>query len=198
MLPLLFMWVCLSSDSVGELSYKISAVQRAQGFAVRVHLEKADRHGWLTLYRIEGPQGGRKVVSKASVDRWQLPRTYELSDEVPGQFGWSYEVVWEPASRQVPASVLATYWPYGRLPQRPTLMVEDAKRGVLRCDFAEAGSYLMRGYNRFGEEVFTVPIEVAQGGTKRYLLPELPKGRYLVRILEPTAAISLAEVVLSL
>ncbi len=198
MLPLLFAWIWIGSDSIAGLSFRVSCVDKGPGFAVQVFLEKADRFGSLALYRVETPQAVRKLVSKVRVDRWALPKTYELYDGVKGQTGWSYEVVWEPATSAVRPSVLGTYWPYGQLPPPPRLHVEDAERGLLRCDFSEVGTYLMRGYNSFGEEVFTMSIEVAQKGPKRYQLPALPRGRYLVRIVEPTTAVSLAEVVISL
>jgi hypothetical protein len=50
---------------------------------------------------------------------------------------------------------LGVYYPYGRLPEPPKIHQEETGKPILRCVFPESGTYLVRGYNSYGEEVFT-------------------------------------------
>ena len=194
------MWVhglllLVFSDSVKGLSYKVSPMEGAGAFGVQVWINRADRFGWLVLYRRPPGMEGWSELQKAFVDRWQVPRAYVLQDSVRGEVGWAYRLVWRSGSTE---EELALYYPYGRIPAPPKIQQEEIGKPILRCIFPEPGNFLLRGYNSFGEEVFTFPVEISQACTERYQLPPLRKGRYLVRVLELESRVSLAEIVVTL
>ncbi len=190
-LPLLF---CLS-DSVRGLSYSVHLIEGSPTFEMQVWVQGSDRFGWLVLYRrLPGAQGWTEV-QKVYVDRWALPKVYRLQDVQRGEVGWAYRVVWRAGSQE---EELGVYYPYGRLPEPPKIHQEETGKPILRCVFPESGHYLVRGYNSYGEEVFTFSVEVSSASVERYRLPPLRKGRYLVRLLVPESGVSLAETIVVL
>lgn len=194
------MWVyglllLVFSDSVKGLSYMVSPMEGAGAFGVQVRVSRADRFGWLVLYRRLPGMEGWSELQKVFVDRWQVPRAYVLQDPVRGEVGWAYRLVWRSGSTE---EELALYYPYGRIPAPPKIQQEEIGKPILRCIFPEPGNFLLRGYNSYGEEVFTFPVEISGACTERYQLPPLRKGRYLVRVLEPESRVSLAEIVVTL
>jgi len=194
------MWVyglllLVFSDSVKGLSYVVSPIEGAVAFGVQVRVTRADRFGWLVLYRRLPGMEGWSELQKVFVDRWQVPRVYVLQDLARGEVGWAYRLVWRSGSTE---EELALYYPYGRMPAPPKIQQEEIGKPILRCIFPEPGNFLLRGYNSYGEEVFTFPVEISRACTERYQLPPLRKGRYLVRVLEPESRVSLAEIVVIL
>jgi len=185
---------CLS-DSAKGISYSVRLVEGSQTFGVQVRVEGADRFGWLVLYRrLPGAQAWAEV-QKVYVDRWILPKMYTLQDPLRGELGWAYRVGWRVGSQE---EELGVYYPYGRLPEPPNIRQEETGRPIIRCVFPEGGHFLVRGYNSYGEEVFTFSVEVPGATIERYQLPPLRKGRYLVRLLMPESGVSLAETIVAL
>lgn len=182
-------------DSIGGLHYSVQVVEGSPFFKLQFKVEQSERFGWIVLYRRLPGMSEWGEIQKVYVDRWVLPKEYFLEDKVRGEVGWSYRVVWRSANTE---TEIGTYHPYGRLPVPPCLAQEKPQSPVLRCTFFEPGRFLLRGYNSYGEEVFTLPIEVSGACVERYQLPPLRKGRYLVRILEPQSSVSLAEIVVAL
>ncbi len=182
-------------DSIAGLRYSIRVLEGTSSFKLAVKAERADRFGWIVLYRRLPGMNGWGEIEKVYVDRWVLPKEYSLEDKVRGEIGWSYRVVWRSANTE---TEIGTYYPYGRLPVPPRIHQEKPESRVLQCTFFEPGKFLLRGYNSYGEEVFTFPIEISEACVERYQLPPLRKGRYLVRLLEPQSSVSLAEIVVAL
>ncbi len=170
-------------------------IEGTRTFEVQVRVQGADRFGWLILYRrLPGAQGWTEV-QKVYVDRWVLPKVYKLQDPLQGEVGWAYRIVWRVGNQE---EELRVYYPYGRLPEPPKIHQEETGKPILRCIFPESGHFLVRGYNCYGEEVFTFSVEVSSASVERYRLPSLRKGRYLVRLLAPESGVSLAETVVAL
>ncbi len=182
-------------DSIAGLRYSIAISEGGQIFTVRLRITQSDRFGWIVLYRSLPGKREWSEVQKIYVDRWVLPKEYLLQDKVRGEVGWGYRVVWRSANTE---TELGTYYPYGRLPTPPHISQEKPGSPILRCTFYDSGKFLLRGYNSYGEEVFTVPLEVSEACVERYQLPPLRRGRYLVRLLEPQGSVSLAEIVVTL
>jgi len=185
-------------DSLQGLRYEVRPLANIQGFGVQLRLEKADRFGWFILYRRKPHERSWTEVSKVYVDRWRLPVDYCLQDKETGQVGWLYRLMWRSAGQPAQEVEIKTYWPFGKLPTPPEMSIENSASRTLRCAFSEAGQFLLRGYNSYGEEVFTISIETAGPQIERYQLPALRKGRYLLRLLDSTSLLSLAELVVSL
>lgn len=182
-------------DSVAGLRYSVQILEGSPFFKLQLKIEQADRFGWIVLYRRLPGMNGWSEIQKVYIDRWVLPKEYSLDDKVRGEIGWSYRVVWRSANTE---TEIGTYYPYGRMPVPPRINQEKPNSPILRCTFFESGKFLLRGYNSYGEEVFTLPIEVSGACVERYQLPPLRKGRYLVRLLEPQSSVSLAEIVVAL
>mgnify|MGYP001087859217 CR=1 FL=1 len=182
-------------DSIAGLRYSVRILEGSPSFKLQLKVERADRFGWIVLYRRLPGMNGWGEIQKVYVDRWVLPKEYSLEDKVRGEIGWSYRVVWRSANTE---TEIGTYYPYGRLPVPPRIHQEKPESRVLQCTFFEPGKFLLRGYNSYGEEVFTLPIEISEACVERYQLPPLRKGRYLVRLLEPQSSVSLAEIVVAL
>ncbi len=182
-------------DSIAGLRYSVQILEGSPFFKLQLKIEQADRFGWIVLYRRLPGMNGWSEIQKVYIDRWVLPKEYSLDDKVRGEIGWSYRVVWRSANTE---SEIGTYYPYGRMPLPPRINQEKPDSPILRCTFFEPGKFLLRGYNSYGEEVFTLPIEVSGACVERYQLPPLRKGRYLVRLLEPQSSVSLAEIVVAL
>ncbi len=183
------------ADSLAGLRYSIEVLENSSSFSLRLHVRQSDRFGWVILYRRLPGMSGWSEIQKVYIDRWQLPKEYLLRDPVRGEVGWAYRIVWRIANIE---TELGRYYPYGKLPTPPQITQEHPNSPVLRCVFHEPGRFLLRGYNSYGEEIFTLPIEVPEARTERYQLPSLRKGRYLVRLLEPQSNISLVETVVAL
>ncbi|MCX7606564.1 MAG: hypothetical protein N2170_04775 [Bacteroidia bacterium] len=184
--------LCWLTDTLGGIRYEWrGAVQEEQRFCIRIRIQQADRPVWLVLQEAL-PGGGWQESRKVYVDRWDLPKDCSLCKEggMPGQ---RIRFVLQGPTARGGQLVIYEGYPWGRPPTPPSVEIESSSPPRLRVYFADAGQYLLRCYNRFGEEVFTVPIEVSVSTEMRYELPERLRGLYLIRVQDAIIGKVIAE-----
>jgi len=170
------------SDSLPGLECRWEGPLHEEGalcFAVEV--KKVDRPVYLLLLEKRPGQEWREV-SRHLIDRWALPQTKRLcSKESPA--GTRIRLVVRGLGAQAPQHVLYDGLPWGEPPEPPTLEIFLNRRDfLLTLYFPQAGDYLLRCYNRFGEEIFTLPFQPAPYQKFQYRLPRTLRGVYLFQL----------------
>lgn len=107
-------------------------------------------------------------------------------------------VVLQGLTAQAGQVVLYEGYPWGAPPKPTRIDFELAQTPLLRLHLPEPGHYVLRCYNRFGEEVFTIPIESPYACEKLYAFPKSLRGAFLVRLCEVHRGQVLAEKSVSL
>lgn len=123
-----------------------------------------------------------REVRRVFIDRWTLPKEYSLCWN-GGQIGKKVRFVITLSTRPKPSYfVLWEGYPWGRIPLPPVIHFRETKPPALHLDFPDPGQYVMRCYNRFGEEVFTIPFDLTHPTQFDYMLPPQMRGNYLIQV----------------
>lgn len=168
-------------DSLRGVQYT-HVIREAEGgcLCARVYIQQADKPLFLL---VEGQLPGESwgVWQRVAIDRWSLPREVKVCTGSPkGGTKVRFRLVGPtPAAGQ---AILYEGFPWGPPPRPPEIhVVTEANPPLLRLLLGEGGTYLVRGYNRFGEEVFSLPIQESQAAEVTYVWPAL-KGQFLLQV----------------
>ncbi|GIV25705.1 MAG: hypothetical protein KatS3mg026_1397 [Bacteroidia bacterium] len=188
----LFFLFFISSDSL-VLEYRWEGPfyeERALCFSVEVR--RVDRPVYLLLLE-QRPGEGWRETSRQLIDRWALPQKKQLClAEAPA--GTRVRLVVRGLSAQAPQAVLYEGYPWGEPPELPSVDILQARPApLLTLYFPTAGRYLLRCYNRFGEEIFTLPFHPTHQEKVQYALPKLFKGVYLLQLYDLSSSKLLVE-----
>ncbi|RMF51763.1 MAG: hypothetical protein D6750_03160 [Bacteroidetes bacterium] len=170
------------SDSLPGLECRWEGPLHEEGslcFAVEV--KKVDRLVYLLLLEQRPGQAWREV-SRHLIDRWALPQKKRLCTQ-EGAVGTRIRLVVQGLGAQAPQRVLYDGFPWGEPPEPPTLEILPSRPDfLLTVYFPAAGNYVLRCYNRFGEEIFTLPFQSAPQQRFQYRLPRTLRGVYLFQL----------------
>ncbi|MCS7189503.1 MAG: hypothetical protein NZ933_06850 [Bacteroidia bacterium] len=152
------------------------------GACIKVWIKESDRQ--LLLIAQERQQDGRwLVLHKVCIDRWSLPKEYSLcvSGEKPGRY---IRFVLQGIRETSGIKVLYEGYPWGAPTPAPAIEITQDTPPKLNLSFFGEGNYLLRCYNRFGEEIFTIPIEARKDLHLSYAFPKVLRGIFLIRLYE--------------
>ncbi|MCS6790432.1 MAG: hypothetical protein NZ580_05585 [Bacteroidia bacterium] len=190
-MTLLYIIFCIT-DTLGfcTFAWKGIATDASQA-CLQVELIRSDRPFYVILQ--ESTQTGKwQEKNRLLIDRWSLPRAVELCI-LGKERGRKVRVLVSGITSSAPTYTIYEGYPWGPPPASPTMRIEGSSPRLLRLYIPTEGSYLLRCYNRVGEEVFTLPIQVAQPKEFLYTLPDQLKGSYLLQIYSIDAHKNLAE-----
>lgn len=189
--------LCWIADTAGFLTFAWKGVAiRESQTCLQVALLQSDRPFYIILQ--ESTQTGKwQEKNRLFIDRWSLPRTVEMCVAGKEQ-GKKVRILATGITSSGPVCPIYEGYPWGPPPASPIIQVEGDSPRLLRLYIPTEGSYLLRCYNRVGEEVFTLPIQVAQPKEFLYTLPHQLKGSYLLQIYSIDAHKNLAEKPISL
>lgn len=78
--------------------------------------------------------------------------------------------------------IYLTLCPQCKQSASPKIWVQkDTSALFLSCVFPQAGHWVLRAFDRYGQEIFTYPLHIENPGTRSYELPPL-QGRYLLQM----------------
>jgi len=170
------------SDSLRGLECKWEGpLSEGGALCFAVEVKKVDRPVYLLLLEQRPGQEWREV-SRHLIDRWALPQNNRLCSK-EGSVGTRIRLVVQGLGTHAPQRVLYDGFPWGEPPKPPTLeILLNRQDFLLDVYFPTAGDYLLRCYNRFGEEIFTLPFHPAPQQRFQYLLPKTLRGVYLFQL----------------
>lgn len=193
---MLLFWVWLwSIDSLQGVRFT-HTIREGVDFCLSLQVHSSDKPLFLVVQE-ESPRGEWITSKKVAIDRWSLPKQFEVCP-VPTYPSPKLRVVLQGPTPRAGQTVLYEGYPWGAPPKPTRIDLELAHTPLLRLYLPEAGDYLLRCYNRFGEEVFTIPIENTASSEKLYAFPKNLRGAFLVRLYEVRRGQVLAEKSLSL
>lgn len=186
------LWFALSDSLTGLDCRWEGPFYEERGLCFSVEVKKVDRLVYVLLLE-QRPGEGWREGSRHWVDRWALPQKKRLC-LAEGPAGTRVRLVVRGLSAQAPQSVLYEGFPWGELPEPPSLEILQGRPDpLLTLYFPVPGRYLLRCYNRFGEEVFTLPFHPAPREKVQYALPKSLKGMYLFQLYDLSASKVLVE-----
>lgn len=177
-LGLISLWL---SDSIPGIVYQWMGLSETKdGICAVVRIQAASR----PLYFVwqESSTGGAWVdIQRVNIDRWALPGEYRICRS-QGQPGSKVRLVLRGLTSQSPQAILYEGYLWGEPPLPPEISIENGKPYILRVVLSSAGAYILRAYNRFGEEIFTIPVEATSSQEFKYFLPEAIRGALLIQL----------------
>lgn len=186
---LVFLW--LPDSLPGTLYRWLGLSERAEGLCAAVSVQSTNRPLYF-IWQEHAGGGSWMDIQRIRIDRWELPRDYRICC-AQGQPGKKVRVVLRGLTAQSPQIVLYEGYPWGEPPAPSEISVETGKPCVLRVAVGSAGAYVLRAFNRFGEEVFTIPVEALSSQEFKYSLPETIRGALLVQLYSVSHRKVLAE-----
>lgn len=179
-------------DTMGFFTFAWKGVIADESRAcLRVELLQSDRPFYVILQESTHTAKWQEK-NRLLIDRWSLPRLVEMCVSGKEQ-GKKVRILASGIAASGPVYTIYEGYPWGPPPLSPTIRVEGDSPRLLRIYVPTEGSYLLRCYNRVGEEVFTLPIQVTQPKELLYTLPTQLKGSHLLQIYSIDAHRNLAE-----
>lgn len=178
---LLGLLLLFSSDSLVGVDYEwLGVKETTSGFCAEVRIVKTDRP---LIFAWQESADGKSwsEVKQVRIDRWAPARSYELCQEREKP-GVKVRLVLRGISSAGPRAVLYEGMPWGAAPLSADISIEKESQLVLRVAIAAPGVYLLRAFNRFGEEIFTIPVESTGPQELKYALPADLRGSLLVQL----------------
>ena len=172
------MW---GGDTLQGVRYRCGElVVRGGGVCFPLTVMQSDRPLYVWL-QAQDPDGSWREVQRVLIDKWSLPKATELCMQ-GGRIGTRVRLVLGGLSASAPKVVVYEGFPWGQLPPPPAVHWVEGSPPLLQISFAEAGQYLLRCYNRYGEEVFTLPLMASGKEESRYAFPASLRGFFLVQL----------------
>ncbi len=193
---MLLLWLCLwSVDTLQGVRFT-HTTQEGENFCLSLQVHSSDKPLFLVVQE-ESPRGEWIVLKKVTIDRWSLPKRFDLCP-LPTAPSAKLRVVLQGPTLRAGHAILYEGYPKGAPPKPTRIDFERTHAPLLRLHLPEPGQYVLRCYNRFGEEVFTIPIENSAACERVYTFPQSLRGAFLVRLYEAYQGQILAEKSLSL
>jgi hypothetical protein len=191
----LLIWVLI--DTLTGIRYeRQGVVYEGQRVCFRIRIKESDKPLYAILEE-RLPGKGWQETQRLFIDKWSLPR--EVSLCVRGQVpGLQARIVLQGPTAQAGRTVVDEVFPWGEPALPPELEVVESKPPILQVQFLQAGTYLLRCYNRFGEEVFTIPLEAQPGSKLSYSFPSTLQGAFLIQLYDLLQGRVMVEKVLRL
>ncbi|MEN3041616.1 MAG: hypothetical protein ABDH66_08795 [Bacteroidia bacterium] len=176
-----WLWIFLLADSLVGSRYVWKGLTPASsGFCAEVVIEYADR---ILLFAWQESTGVNQwvTVEKIQVDRSDVPKVYRLCRK-RGLLGQKVRIVLSTLTKSGPKSILYEGYPWGEPPPPPVITLETGKPSLLHIGFPVAGKYVLRAFNRFGEEIFTIPIDLSEPQELTFTIPSVLRGAFLIQL----------------
>lgn len=194
---MLLFWLWLwSADTLQGVHFTHAVQQGGVDFCLSLQVHSADKPLFLVVQE-ENLHGEWIALKKIAIDRWSLPNRFVLCPTPTVPLA-KLRIVLQGPTPQAGRAVLYEGYPWGAPPKPTRIDFESAQVPVLRVHLPEPGHYVLRCYNRFGEEVFTIPIENSHASEKLFAFPKELRGAFLLRLCEVHRGQILAEKSLSL
>ncbi|MCX7651692.1 MAG: hypothetical protein N2200_02340 [Bacteroidia bacterium] len=171
----------LLCDSLPGISYEWKGLTSAsKGLCTEVLIKAADRILLISWQESTGTNQWT-TLEEVRVDRGELPKSYQLCRK-HGRLGQKVRIVLSTLSKSGPRVILYEGYPWGEPPSPPIITLKTGKPSLLYIDFPNAGKYIIRAFNRFGEEIFTIPLDIAAPQQVAYTWPPILRGTFLIRL----------------
>ncbi|MCS7297401.1 MAG: hypothetical protein RMK19_07530 [Bacteroidia bacterium] len=183
--------VLLSTDSLSGVQYVWKGLF-PKGLQLCGQLQLLAANRPLVVMWQESTAVGWRVLHRIPIDRWSLPRDYLICCP-EGKAGQKVRLTLGGLSPQHSRVVLYEGYPWGVPPAPPEMSVDVGRSAVVRITFHGAGNYILRAYNRFGEEIFTLPLEATGPSQIEHSLPTTWRGNLLLQLYSVGQAQPVAE-----
>lgn len=187
--------VVLLTDSILGAQYQWRGLsEKDRGMCAEAHIISTDRP-LVFLWQEESPAKKWVTVKRILIERWDVPKIYTLCRE--GEWiGRKVRILLTTVTSKGPQVILYEGYPWGEPPSPPDLILEQGKESsILRVKLSQVGIYVLRAYNQFGEEVFTIPLEAKDSKQfeHTFVLPKVLRGSYLIQLYSLNPGILLVE-----
>ncbi|MGQ9863531.1 MAG: hypothetical protein ACUVRD_03480 [Bacteroidia bacterium] len=158
----LIRWDTTVTHALMRVSFQVSAIPQTGYFIVLSSPKETP------LWREE---------ARILADAYAPKKLYEVEVSIKENF--YYRLVYRSSREEV---AYLTLCPQCEHTASPRIWLQKDTMGLfLSCVFPQAGQWVLRAFDRYGQEVFTYPIYIEDPGTRLYELPRL-QGRYLFQI----------------
>ncbi|MCX8113129.1 MAG: hypothetical protein N3E49_08070 [Bacteroidia bacterium] len=178
------LWISLAiwiADTLADVEYQWAGFyEKGPETCAQVHVQATTRP--LLLLWQESLTGNDWVtIQRVRIDRWNVPKDYTICSK-GGKQGIRVRVILTGVSAQSPKAILYDGYPWGEPPLPSDISLEPGQPSILQVNITAAGNYLLRAFNRFGEEVFTIPVELPTPQKLSFTIPQVLKGPHLVQL----------------
>lgn len=170
------------TDSLEGVGYTWQGfAYNGSSFCSRVHIQATSRP-LLILWQESTNSEGWLTVSQVRVERWDVPKVYTICSSTSQQPGTKVRLILSGITAQSAKVILYEGYPWGELPPIPEINLQKGSPCILKLAFQSGGAYVLRAFNRFGEEIFTIPIDLSTPQELSYALPEGLRGTLLIQL----------------
>lgn len=135
----------------------------------------------LLVWQEAASEGRWTEVKRVQVDRWAKGKKYSICRN-GGASGTKVRVILRGITSQSSQVVLYEGTPWGAPILPPDISLERGDTPIIRISIPSPGAYVLRAFNRFGEEVFTIPVELHAPQELKYAVPSSLQGSFLIQV----------------
>ncbi|MEM2126538.1 MAG: hypothetical protein QXQ53_09105 [Candidatus Methanosuratincola sp.] len=177
-----WLWVPLFlPDSLSGVQYQWLGLKDLDDeLCAEVQILSTDRP-LLLVWQEAVSEGRWTEVRQVQVDRWAKGNKYSVCRK-GGAPGTKVRVILRGITPQSPQATLYEGTPWGAPMLSPDISLERGDKLVLRVSITYPGAYILRAFNRFGEEIFTIPVELHAPQELKYAVPSSLQGAFLIQL----------------